>query len=354
MRAARGIGDRSSYGSGDEYARETMQRHASTVTAAARSINQAFTHVLTVRHERNSRAPVRRASYAECPVLSDRVDRTATTNSRSQPCSSTASPSSWRSIVDRGRGWNRQDGTRSGRSSPQPGRVATACCAAPVRKPRPVSRSPASPIWPVTLSTRCAGGCRSSSRRRSTSPCFARSRGRGVTPTHELSAWPCATCSTGSLERRPTLVVVDDVGWLDSATANALGFAARRIDGQRIGFVTTVRLPADDVDPLGLRRAFGDDNTTALALGPLDVDALIVLIERQVGTRFAQPVFAASQPPPAAIRCSPWRSPERSALTCRSKQECRCPFPTTCASWWHGELRHCLTQHEPPCLPPPR
>ena len=96
---------------------------------------------------------------------------------------------------------------------------------------------------------------------------------------------------TGLAERRPTLVVVDDAGWLDSATANALGFAARRIDGQRIGFVTTVRLPADDVDPLGLRRAFGDDNTTALSLGPLDADALIVLIERQVGTRFAQPVL---------------------------------------------------------------
>ena len=92
-------------------------------------------------------------------------------------------------------------------------------------------------------------------------------------------------------ERLPTLVVIDDAGWLDSATANALGFAARRIDGQRIGFVTTVRLPADDVDALGLRRAFGDNNTTALSLGPLDADALIVLIERQVGTRFAPPVL---------------------------------------------------------------
>ena len=136
-------------------------------------------------------------------------------------------------------------------------------------------------------------------------------------------------------ERRPTLAVVDDAGWLDSASANALGFAARRIDGQRIDFVTTVRLPADDVDPLGLRRAFGDDNTTALSLGPLDGDALIVLIERQVGTRFAQPVrrIAATA---AAIRCSPSRLLERSALTCRSKQECRCPFPATCATWWHG------------------
>jgi predicted ATPase len=67
----------------------------------------------------------------------------------------------------------------------------------------------------------------------------------------------------GLAERRPTLVVVDDAGWLDSATTNALGFAARRIDGQRIGFVATVRRPADDVDPLGLRRGFDDDNTMA-------------------------------------------------------------------------------------------
>ena len=150
-------------------------------------------------------------------------------------------------------------------------------------------------------------------------------------------------------ERRPTLAVVDDAGWLDSASANALGFAARRIDGQRIGFVTTVRLPADDVDPLGLRRAFGDDNTTALSLGPLDGDALIVLIERQSGP--ASPSRCCAAATAAAIRCSPSRLLERSALTYRSKQECRCRSRQPAPPGGTAPSRHCLTLHELLCSP---
>jgi DNA-binding CsgD family transcriptional regulator len=115
--------------------------------------------------------------------------------------------------------------------------------------------------------------------------------GSGKDPDPRAVGMALSTMLTELAESRPTLAVVDDAGWLDPATANALGFAARRVDGQRIGFVTTVRLPADNVDPLGLRRAFGDDNSTTVSLGPLDGDALVVLIERHFGTRFAQPLL---------------------------------------------------------------
>ena len=41
--------------------------------------------------------------------------------------------------------------------------------------------------------------------------------------------------------RRPLLVVVDDAQWLDQASATALGFAARRLSGTRVGLLAGLR-----------------------------------------------------------------------------------------------------------------
>jgi predicted ATPase len=53
---------------------------------------------------------------------------------------------------------------------------------------------------------------------------------------------------------RPVVVAVDDVQWLDAATARALAFAARRLDGQRVAIVATLRAPVAAPEPLGLER----------------------------------------------------------------------------------------------------
>jgi hypothetical protein len=39
----------------------------------------------------------------------------------------------------------------------------------------------------------------------------------------------------------PVLVIVDDVPWLDRATAGVLGFVARRLAGSRAGFLAASR-----------------------------------------------------------------------------------------------------------------
>jgi DNA-binding CsgD family transcriptional regulator len=44
---------------------------------------------------------------------------------------------------------------------------------------------------------------------------------------------------------RPLLVVVDDAQWLDRASAVALGFAARRLSGTRVGILAGLRLDAE-------------------------------------------------------------------------------------------------------------
>lgn len=46
-------------------------------------------------------------------------------------------------------------------------------------------------------------------------------------------------------EERPLLCLVDDVQWLDAASATVLGFVARRVAADPVGIVLTVREPAD-------------------------------------------------------------------------------------------------------------
>jgi predicted ATPase len=44
---------------------------------------------------------------------------------------------------------------------------------------------------------------------------------------------------------RPLICVVDDVQWLDRASAQTLGFAARRLAADRVGVVFAARVPGD-------------------------------------------------------------------------------------------------------------
>ena len=91
--------------------------------------------------------------------------------------------------------------------------------------------------------------------------------------------------------RAPVLIAVDDVGWLDDSTLSALAFVARRVEDLPIGLLTTLRLPAEEVDPIGLDRAFGSDRFGRISLGPLPVDPVVRIIEGRFAGRFAQPVL---------------------------------------------------------------
>ena len=50
----------------------------------------------------------------------------------------------------------------------------------------------------------------------------------------------------------PLLLTIDDVQWLDPASARVLSFAVRRIGDESIGVLATLRGGADEPDPLGL------------------------------------------------------------------------------------------------------
>jgi DNA-binding CsgD family transcriptional regulator len=70
-------------------------------------------------------------------------------------------------------------------------------------------------------------------------------------------------------EAQPLICLVDDGQWLDRASAQVLGFVARRLAGESIVIVFAVREPVDDRDLAGLAQ---------LAVGPLpDADARALL-----------------------------------------------------------------------------
>jgi len=77
-------------------------------------------------------------------------------------------------------------------------------------------------------------------------------------------------------EQRPLVCVVDDEQWLDRASAQALGFAARRLAADAVGLVFAAQVPGEDIAGLpglaveGLRRGDARALLDSVLAGPLD------------------------------------------------------------------------------------
>ena len=72
----------------------------------------------------------------------------------------------------------------------------------------------------------------------------------------------------------PAVVAVDDVQWLDAASARALRYALRRMDGEPLAVLTTSRAGLDVPDPLAASTTLPPGRHEALELGPLDLACL--------------------------------------------------------------------------------
>jgi DNA-binding CsgD family transcriptional regulator len=83
-------------------------------------------------------------------------------------------------------------------------------------------------------------------------------------------------------ERRPLLCLVDDAHWLDEASADALVFAARRLEAERIVMVFAARE--------GEIRSFQGPALPELSLASLDPDAAGALLEHETDTALTSEV----------------------------------------------------------------
>lgn len=88
-------------------------------------------------------------------------------------------------------------------------------------------------------------------------------------------------------EAAPVAVAVDDVQWLDRATAVVLEFTARRLGGARVAFLLSRRQGA----PLRLEHAFPEHALVRIELGPLSLGAVHRLLRERLGVVLGRPLL---------------------------------------------------------------
>jgi DNA-binding NarL/FixJ family response regulator len=94
-----------------------------------------------------------------------------------------------------------------------------------------------------------------------------------------------------SAAESPVLVAVDDFQWLDGPSAFALRYAARRLHGEPIGFLLSVRR-SDEIDLAGILREFAfEQRVRRLPVGGLSLGALHHLIQARVGLALPRPLL---------------------------------------------------------------
>lgn len=79
----------------------------------------------------------------------------------------------------------------------------------------------------------------------------------------------------------PLVLAIDDVQWMDGASASTLAYALRRVEGARIGLLTARRqgMPA----PLDAAGLFPDGASRQLQVGPVNLAALHHLLKGRLG-----------------------------------------------------------------------
>src|SRR5688572_27372580 len=90
---------------------------------------------------------------------------------------------------------------------------------------------------------------------------------------------------------RPLLVAIDDVQWLDAASASVLRYAVRRLDAGPVGLLAVWRIQPGAPVPLELDRAPTAERLERVALSPLSLGAVQHLIQDRLGFLPPRPVL---------------------------------------------------------------
>jgi DNA-binding CsgD family transcriptional regulator len=93
----------------------------------------------------------------------------------------------------------------------------------------------------------------------------------------------------GLTESAPVLLAIDDVPYLDAASAAAVAFAMRRLEGHRPARVLATARGRDT--HFALLQGFPSDRCTVLVVGPLTLGSLFALLQARRGIRLARPLL---------------------------------------------------------------
>ncbi len=89
---------------------------------------------------------------------------------------------------------------------------------------------------------------------------------------------------------RPVVVAIDDLQWLDRATASVVAFAARRFDSAPIALLATVRVSSDSTPPADVAEAM-EPRVTRLPLGPMSISAIYALCQTRLDFPLRRPLL---------------------------------------------------------------
>lgn len=82
----------------------------------------------------------------------------------------------------------------------------------------------------------------------------------------------------------PVVVALDDPQWMDSASADVLAYAIRRLEDEPIGILAAVRTQAaSDDGSLDLRRVLAEERVQRVGVGPLSEEAIGRLVRARLG-----------------------------------------------------------------------
>src|ERR687898_745766 len=93
----------------------------------------------------------------------------------------------------------------------------------------------------------------------------------------------------GLASSRDLLVAVDDVQWLDAASAAAFAYAARRLRAEHVGLLLARRSGTEASVLEELKRTSG---CSVLDVGPLDTDSLHQLVQAHLGVPLPRPLLS--------------------------------------------------------------
>ena len=115
-------------------------------------------------------------------------------------------------------------------------------------------------------------------------------RAEGQADPHAVSAGVLGVLRA-VLASGPVLVAMDDLQWLDAASARVLEFALRRLTVGQLVVLVASRPPGSEPVPLRLERAVGEERLHRLILGPMLMGDVHRLVHQRLGAWLPRPVL---------------------------------------------------------------